>query len=123
MTEASQKTLYRIGVAVALMTCLLTVWTTLVRDDGTDGTNFMLIMAVFVGWFATGYQVVGMARTMLGVGVMQGLHGLLVATAPVTASLTDGPSRAILFNAVFAGLWLTSAVTFHLASRSDQAAA
>ena len=119
MTEPSQARAYRAGVAIAVVTCLLTVWTTLVRDDGTGGTYFMLIMAVVVGWFAAGFQAAGMARAMLGVAVMQGLNGALVATAPVIANVPGGSFKALLFNGLFAALWLASAGLFHLCSRSD----
>jgi hypothetical protein len=122
MTEPSQKRSYRAAVVLALVTCLLTVWTTVVRDDGTGGTYFMLIMAVGVGWFAARFQPAGMMRTMLGVAAMQAVNGLLVATAPVTASLPGGASRAALFNALFTGLWLGSAALFRLASRDGHQA-
>jgi hypothetical protein len=116
MTEPSQKRAYQAGVAAAVLTSLLTVWTTIVRDDGTGAASFMLIMTVMVGWFSAGFQPKGMARTMLGVAVMQVLNGLLVATAPVTATVPGGPLKALLFNGVFAALWLASAALFRFAS-------
>ena len=116
MTEPSHKRSYLAGVAVAGLASLLTVWTTIVRDDGTGGAYFMLIMAVMVGWFSAGFQPAGMARTMLGVAIMQLLNGVLVATAPVTANVPGGPLKALLFNGVFAALWLSSAALFRFAS-------
>lgn len=123
MAGSNQRLTYRIAIAIAVVTCLLTVWTTIVRDDGTGGAYFMMIMAVIVGWFAAGFQAAGMARTMVGIAVMQGLNGLLVATAPVTANQAGGASWALLLNAMFAGLWLGSAAMFRSASRANQAAA
>jgi len=43
---------YRAGIGVAVVAALLTVWTTIVRDDGNGIGFFMVIMAVAVGWFA-----------------------------------------------------------------------
>lgn len=123
MTGHSQSTTYRVAIAIAVVTCLLTVWTTLVRDDGTGGTYLMLIMTVLVGWFAARFQAAGMARTMLGVAIMQALNGVLVSTAPVTADVPGEACRALLFNAAFAVLWLASAGIFLSASGADQTAA
>jgi hypothetical protein len=104
---------YRAGVAVAIVTSLLTIWTTIVRDDGNGAGFFMLILAALVGAFAARFRPAGMARTMIGVAVMQLLLGALIATAPVTASLPGGPSRAVLF------LWLVSAAFFRIAAKSE----
>jgi len=116
MTEPSRKRAFQAGVAAAMLASLLTIWTTIVRDDSTGGTYFMLIMAVMVGWFSAGFQPAGMARTMFGIAVMQMVNGLLVATAPVIANVPGGSLRALLFNTVFAALWLSSAALFRVAS-------
>lgn len=108
---------YRAGIAVAAVASLLTVWTTIVRDDGTGMGYFAIVMAAGVGWFAAWFRPAGMARTMLGVAVMQVLLGIAVATAPSTVS--GGASKALLFSAVFAGLWLVSASFFRMASSSS----
>lgn len=47
--RASGSRAYRVGVAVALVASFLTVWTTIVRDDGTGMGYFMVILAG-VGW-------------------------------------------------------------------------
>ena len=123
MTEPSRKRAFQAGMAVAMLASLLTIWTTIVRDDSTGGTYFMLILAIMVGWFAAGFRPAGMARTMLGVAVMQMVNGLLMATAPVIANVPGGSLRALLFNAGFAALWLSSAALFHLAAgRGDEIA-
>jgi hypothetical protein len=122
MTGLTEGRAYRAGVAVAIVTSLLTVWTTIVRDDGNGIGFFMVIMAWAVGGFSAWFRPAGMARTMLGVAVMQTALGALIATAPITASMPDGPSRALLFNGVFAALWLISAAFFRIASKRDQTA-
>jgi hypothetical protein len=61
-----------------------------------------------------------MARTMLGVAIMQALLGVAIATAPVTANSSDGPLKALLFNGFFAALWLMSAAFFRVAYRRSQ---
>ncbi|MGQ0660578.1 hypothetical protein [Sphingosinicella sp.] len=93
--------------------------TTIVRDDGNGIGFFLLIMAAAVGAFAAWFGAAGMARTMLGVAIMQALLGLAIATAPVTASVPDGPSRALLFSGFFAVLWLISAACFRVAVKRE----
>jgi hypothetical protein len=60
-----------------------------------------------------------MARTMLGVAIMQALLGVATATAPSTASLPDGSFQALLLGGPFTALWLTAAAFFRAASRRD----
>jgi len=126
MTSLSQRTstggfrAYRVGVAIAIATAFLTVWTTIVRDDGNGIGFFLLIMAAAVGGFSGWFRPAGMARTMLGVAIMQVLLGSLIATAPSTAALPDGPSRTLLFSGVFAALWLVSAAFFFAAARVER---
>lgn len=121
--RASGSRAYRAGVAVACAASLLTVWTTIVRDDGAGIGFFLLIMAAVVGAFAAWFRPDGMARTMLGVAIMQILLGVAIATAPSTASVADGPSRALLFSGVFAALWLISAACFRASARAGRGVA
>jgi hypothetical protein len=123
MTGLSQSGAYRAGVAVALVASFLTVWTTLVRDDGTGIGYFLLIMAAVVGGFSAWFRPAGLARTMLGVAIMQALLGIATATAPSTASTPDGSFKALLFSCFFTALWLISATFFRFASKRDHRAA
>lgn len=113
---------YRLGAAVALASSFLTVWTTLVRDDGTGMDFFLLILAAGVGGFAAWFRPPGMARTMLGVAIMQALLGLAIATAPSTATLPGGALKPLLFNGFFVVLWLISAAFFRAAATADSKA-
>ena len=117
--RASASRAYRAGVAVALLASFLTVWTTLVRDDGTGLGWFLLIMAAGVGSFSAWFRPAGMARTMFGVAIMQALFGVAIATAPSTALMPDGGFRALVLSGVFAALWLISAACFRVASKRD----
>jgi hypothetical protein len=117
MWGSSEKA-YRAGVIVALVTSFVTLWTTVVRDDGNGIGFFLLIMAAMVGGFSAWFRPAGMARTMLGVAIMQALLGALIATAPSTASMPDGSFKALLFSAMFAALWLVSAAFFRIAAKS-----
>jgi hypothetical protein len=101
----------------------LTVWTTIVRDDGSGAGFFMIILAVGVGWFAAGFRAAGMARAMVGVAAMQMCLGALIATAPVTANVPGGPLKVLLFNGFFSVLWLISAALFSLAAKGEHEAA
>ena len=123
MTGSNERWPYRAGIAVAVLASLLTVWTTVVRDDGSGMGYFMMIVAVAVGWFAAEFRPAGMARTMFGVAVMQALLGIATATEPLTARIPGAPSRVLLFSVVFAAMWLTSAAFFRAASRRDRKAA
>ena len=120
--RASGSRVYRAGVGVALMASFLTVWTTVVRDDGNGIGFFLLIMAAAVGGFSAWFRPAGMARTMLGVAIMQVLLGVAIATAPSTASMPDGSFKALLFSGIFAALWLTSAIFFRAAAKGDREA-
>ena len=90
MTGLSENGTYRAGVAVAVLASFLTVWTTIVRDDGTGIGWFQVIMAAVVGGFAAWFKPAGMARTVLGLAIMQALLGIAIATAPSSASMTGG---------------------------------
>ena len=122
MIGSSGSGAYRAGVAVAVVASFLTVWTTVVRDDGTGIGWFLVIMAAVVGAFSAWFRPAGMARTMLGVAIMQALLGVAIATAPSTASTPDGPLKDLLFSGFFAALWLLSAAFFRAASKRDQRA-
>ena len=111
---------YRAGVGIGGVTSLLTVWTTIVRDDGNGMGFFMVIMASLVGGFAAWFRPAGLARTMLGVAIMQATVGALIATAPVTANTPGGPFRALLLCGVFALLWLLSAAFFRAAAKGER---
>ena len=123
MIGSSGSGAYRAGVSVAVAASFLTMWTTVVRDDGTGMSYFLLVMAALVGGFSAWFQPAGMARAMLGVAIMQALLGVAIATAPSTASTPDGPLKALLFSGFFAALWLLSAAFFRAASKRDQRAA
>lgn len=107
---------YRLGVSAAIITAVLSVWTTIVRDDGNGAGHFLVILAVGVGGYAARFSADGMARTMLGVAAMQAMFGLAVATAPITAAAPDGVARAIISNGVATALWLVSAACFRSAA-------
>jgi len=121
MTErAAASRTYRAGVAVAAVTALLSVWVTIVRDDGNGMGFFMVILAVAVGWFAAGFKAAGMARTMAGVAVMQAAVGALIATAPVTQRVPGESAKFLLTCGVLALLWLASGALFRAAARSER---
>jgi len=121
--RANGRRAYLSGVAVAVAASFLTVWTTVVRDDGNGIGFFMLIMAVMVGAASAWFRPSGMARTMLGAAIMQALLGALIATAPSTARTPDGPFRILLVSCLFMALWLVSAAFFRAAAKADPEAA
>ena len=118
MTGLSESGTYRAGVAVAVLASFLTVWTTIVRDDGTGVGWFLVITAAVVGGFAAWFRPAGMARTMLGVAIMQTLLGIAIATSPSSATMPGGWFKPVLFSGLFAALWLVSAGFFRAAATS-----
>jgi predicted membrane channel-forming protein YqfA (hemolysin III family) len=111
---------YRAGIVVAVVTSFLTVWATVVHDDGNGIGFFMVIMAAAVGGFSAWFRPDGMARTMFGVAIMQGLLGVAIATAPITANVPGGSFKALLFSGSIAALWLISAALFRIASKGHR---
>ena len=111
---------YRAGVGVAVVTSFLTVWVTIVRDDGTGIGWFLVIMAAVAGAFAAWFRPAGMARAMIGVAVMQLLLGIAIATAPITALVPGAVMRALIASGGFAALWLVSAACFRVAAKGDR---
>jgi hypothetical protein len=120
--SASKSGAYRIGAAAALVTSFLTLWTTIVRDDGNGIGFFMVIMAAVVGAFSAWFRPEGMARTMVGVAIMQILLGIAIATSPAISNTPGGSFKALVFNGFFALLWLISAAFFRAASKYDRKA-
>jgi hypothetical protein len=104
------------AVAVAPLASFLTLWTTIVRDDGTGAGFFLVIMAAAVGAFAAWFEPAGLARAMAGVAAMQTSFGLAMATAPTVAGTPGGAMKALLLNGFFATLWLFSAALFRVAA-------
>ena len=123
MSLSSQSRSYQAGFGIAVVTSLLTVWTTVVRDDGTGIGSLMVVMAAWVGAFAAWFRPAGMARAMIGVAAMQLSLGLLLATAPVIAAQPDGSVNAMLFGGGLAALWLVSSACFRTAVRIEERAA
>lgn len=121
--SAAGRRAFRLGAGVAVATAVLSAWTTVVRDDGNGIGFFLVILAAGVGAFAAWFQAAGMARTMLGVAVMQASFGLAFATAPSTASLPGGGFNILVANGAFTALWLVSAAFFRAAVKRAPTAA
>ena len=107
---------YRAGIAVVTLTSLLTLWTTIVRDDGTGISWLLVIMAAGVAAFAAGFRPAGMARAALGIAVMQVSLGIAISTAPSSGALPGGLLKPLLFSGAFTILWLLSAALFRAAA-------
>ena len=112
--QASGGNLYRVGWVVAVVAALLTVWTTIVRDDGSGEGNLMIVLAVAVSAFAARLTAAGLARAMLGIAAMTVAMGLLMATDPSTPYV----ERAMLWTGVLTFLWLASAALFRAADHA-----
>ena len=116
-STASQggKNLYRLGWFVAASAAVLTVWTTIVRDDGSGEGNLMIVLAVAVGAFTAKFKSGGLSRAMLGIAVMTVAMGSLMATDPSTPYV----ERAMMWSAVLTCLWAGSAALFRSAGQAE----
>jgi len=117
--RTSERRSYRVGVAIAVVTSVVTVWTTIVHDDGNGLGFFMVVMAAAVGAFAAWFRPAGMARTMVGVAIMQGLVGVAIATAPLTTATPGGAFMALTLSGTLSALWAVSAVFFRAAAKGE----
>ena len=113
-SNASGSWAYRGGVAVAVVTALVTVWTTIVRDDGGGLPFFMVVLAAPVAAFAASFRPAGMARAMLGVAIMQALLAIGIGTAP------DGSPKALVASSTLTFFWLVSAALFAAAAKAER---
>ena len=116
--ERAGRRAYRAGVAIAVVTSFLTVWTTIVRDDGNGIGFFLLVMAAMVSALSAWFRPAGMARTMFGVAIMQLLLAIAIATAPSTANTADALSRALLVSGFLTAMWLLSSAFFHISAKA-----
>ena len=114
----NERRAYRLGAGVAIVASFLTVWTTIVRDDGNGVGFFMLIMAAAVGASSAWFRPAGMARTMLGIAIMQVLLWALSATDPSIANTPDGVLKISLSSTFFIALWLIAAALFRAAAKA-----
>jgi hypothetical protein len=125
MTDLSERPragrAYPAGFAIALAVSFLTLWTTIVRDDGSGLGRLAPVMAAAVAAFAVRLAPAGLARAALGVAVLQILIGLADATAPSTAAQPHGALKALAFSGVFAVFWLGSAACMRAAASAKPA--
>lgn len=115
----SERRSYRVGVAIAVVTSLVTVWTTVVRDDGNGLGFFLVILTAAVGAFAAWFRSAGMARAMLGVAVTQVLVGVAIATTPLIEAVPGASFRTLAISGIFFALWLISAAFFRAAAKAE----
>lgn len=116
--RASDSRAYRAGAAVALVTPVLILWTSIVRDDADGIGSIMLVLAAAAASFTAWLRPAAMARAMSGMAVMQVFLALAMATAPPIAATSGGVFRELVSGGVFASLWLISAVLFRVAART-----
>lgn len=114
----SASTAYGLGAAIALATAFLTVWTTIVRDDGNGLGFFGAVLTAAACAFVAKGRAEGMARAMLATAGVQALLATLVATAPTTME----PVKRLVASGVFCALWLASAELFRRSASAEVAA-
>jgi hypothetical protein len=120
--RATRNSRYRGGAAVALVTGFLVVWANGAvgiignEDNPANLMFFGVIATAIVGSFAVRFKTPGMAWAMAVSGVAQfavPLAAMAIWSPPIDMDL----AKTLLFNCVFAGLWLLSAWLF---ARADK---
>ena len=122
MNENGRGPAYKAGIALALLVPILTVWITVVHDDGTGMAWFSVIMVAAVGAWAAGRDSRRLARAMIGTSASQLLIGALVATDPAVDSLPGHAARAVVTAAGLSALWLAAGILLWIAGRNARAA-
>ena len=127
MRQISGRTTYRIAAAVALVTGFLEVWMNLAvgivgsTDNPQNQGFFGVVVAAAACAFVACLRPEGMARAMVAVAGIQALLGLMVATAPITASVEPmGATGVLRLTGLFVTLWLVSAALFHWSARQGE---
>ena len=130
MIANPERTLYRLGAAVALGASSLQVWMNLAvgivgsEDNPVNMGFFLVVVTAGACAFTAQFRAEGMARAMAAVAGMQALLAAAVATAPSTAR--DDPMGSVgvlLLSGLFVALWLLSAWLFHRSARQTKIAA
>lgn len=116
---------YRLAAALGLGSALMLVWVSLaVGVLGAEGNSadlmYVAVLATgLIGALTARFQPAGMARTLVAMAIAQ---SLVAAIALMTVD-HDAPGSSIpdilAINAFFATLFLTSALLFHHAARSQ----
>lgn len=117
LARQSGKLSYRIGAALAVLSCFLLVWVNLAVGfigDEDNGLNliFLAVIATFIiGAFLVRLKADAMVKVMLVTAGLQALIGIgaYVAGEPDTRGITLGTG-------MFLFLWLASAGMFHKAA-------
>jgi hypothetical protein len=84
MPTRSASTTYRAGLAVMIATAFVTVWTTIVHDDGNGLGSFGVVVTAAACAFVARGKADAMARAMLATAGVGALLAALLATAPIT---------------------------------------
>jgi hypothetical protein len=120
--RASRSSRYRAGAAVSLLTGFLVIWANgavgIIGDEGdTANLLFFGVIGLAVGGaFLARFRPGGMARAAAIAAAAQ-LAVPLIAKARGSIPRTAEVTKTLLFNTVFAALWLLSAWLFRQASR------
>jgi len=118
--RATRNSRYRAGAAVALLTGFLVTWANgavgIIGNEANPANLmfFAVIAMAIAGSFAARFKAPGMAVTMAAAALGQfavPLIAMAIWSPPIDMDL----ARTLLFNSVFAGLWLLSAWLFRRA--------
>lgn len=118
--RATRNSRYRAGAAVALLTGFLVIWVNgavgiIGSEENPANLMFFGVIAMAIGGaFLSMFNASGMARTMILAGLGQ-FAVPFIAIAIWSPPLTADVARTIIFNSVFAGLWLISGWLFRQA--------
>lgn len=117
---------YRAAVGVAAVTSVLLIWINgavgIIGDDEAFNIIYLAVLLVgLVGALLAGFRPQGMARALIAMAVVQMLVPTIVLAIPAYRDVLwepPGPVGVFVLNAIFAALWIGSAVLFRTAARS-----
>ena len=123
--RATRNNKYRGGAAAALLTGFLVTWANgavgiIGNEDHPANLMFFAVIGIAIGGaFLARFKARGMARTMALAALGQ-FAVPLIAMAIWSPPIDLGLIKTLLFNSVFACLWLASAWLFREASESAE---
>jgi hypothetical protein len=118
--RATSDSRYRGGAAFALLTGFLVTWANgavgIIGNEANPANLmfFGVIAIAIAGSFLSRFKAPGMARTM-SVAALGQFGVPLIAMAIWSPPIDMGLAMTLLFNSIFAGMWLLAAWLFHRA--------
>lgn len=122
-TRRSDSLYYRFAATLAVAACFLLVWVNgavgLLGDEGNPANLMFLgvIAVAIIGAVAVRATAAGMARVTMAAAAAQVLAGIVGFSAGWASPGAQGMYEVVMGTAMFAAMWLGSALLFRRAAR------